>query len=227
MLDALASLAQRELMNMANILRISLLGQLPNGEEWSVNPCFQIDGGSAVTATQAQAVANAVAAITMPTGITNLWSTSTSWTGCRVEARKFNGDLEALAEASRGGGPRVGTGPGTHPFQTATVLSLRTSLPGASGRGRLYFPATGVALSTTLRLSTADVTSHLSGAGTLMSAMNTAVRATFPGAIGLSVWSRKNLAAQVCFTLQMGDVLDTQRRRRDTLVEAYQTTTIP
>jgi hypothetical protein len=40
-----------------------------------------------------------------------------------------------------------GTATTGHPKETSIVVSLRTSLPGRSGRGRFYLPATGVAMS--------------------------------------------------------------------------------
>jgi hypothetical protein len=62
---------------------------------------------------------------------------------------------------------------------------------------------------------------------TYLSSVNGAITATVPGG-ELVVWSRKSGVALFNVTsIQMGDVLDTQRRRRDTLIESYQSVSYP
>lgn len=213
---------------MANLLRISLVGTMPQGEEWSVNPCFVIsDAGGAPSFETLQTVANAVSALVLPTGVRSVMSSATAWSRVRVEARLFNGDLQGQAESIKATAT-PGTGTSPHPFQTAIVSSLRGAAPGASGRGRLYWPATGIPLNaTTLRPDSSAVGIFCTGVRDFLVLMNGAVRASFPGAVGLSIWSRKNEASTVVTKILAGDVLDNQRRRRDTLVEAYTTLGFP
>jgi hypothetical protein len=213
---------------MANVLRISLTGAMPGGEEWSVNPCFVIsDAAGAPAFEQIQSVATAVAALVLPTGIRNIMNPVTNWSGVRVEARLFDGTLQTQADAIKGT-PTPGTGASNHPFQTAMVSSLRAAAPGASSRGRLYWPATGVVLdASTLRPASAIVGAFTTGVRDFLTLANAAVRVTFPGSIGLSVWSRKNTNSSVVTKILGGDVIDTQRRRRDTLLESYTTLGFP
>jgi hypothetical protein len=144
-----------------------------------------------------------------------------------VEARTYDGSLETLAEATRGAAI-AGTGGSSHPSQTSVVLSLRSNVPGASGRGRLYWPATGMGIdAATLRPLASGLTNFLTDARTYLVALNGAVRATFPGSVGLSVWSRTGATSHVISKLLVGDVLDTQRRRRDAYQETYQTQAFP
>jgi hypothetical protein len=213
---------------MADLLRVSIFGQMPGGEEWSVNPVFSVGGdfGTPVSPQQAQTIATAIAAIAVPTGLMNLMSNSTNVQGVRVEARSLAGVLESQGEALKGiatpGGQTVG-----HPFQTAVVLSLRSGTPGASGRGRLYWPGTGAPLNIAdLRIVTGTVSSALSGAKTYLSGIETAIEATLTG-VSLCVWSRKLVNLFPVTQLQIGNVADVQRRRRDALVEGYQATTYP
>lgn len=213
---------------MADVLRVSIKGVLPGGEEWSINPVYSIGGdfGTPVSSTQASTIAIAIAAVAVPTGLLALMSSSTSVIGCRVEAREFDGTLESQGEASKGV-PTNGSSAQANPFQTSAVVSLRTALAGASGRGRLYWPATGAVIdSPTLRPPTATITSALSGAKTYLSGIQAAIDVTLDG-VALAVWSRKLLDATVVSSIQMGDVLDVQRRRRDQLVETYQSLTYP
>jgi hypothetical protein len=214
---------------MADVLRVSILGALPSGEEWSVNPVWRI-GPPADVATfgECSAAVTAINAITVPTGVRNMMNGVTTITGCRVEARSLGGTLEALAE---GGRAVAITGQGTmpHPFQTALVTSLRTTVAGASGRGRLYWPATGLSLTAaTLRPDTGAVTSAIQGVNTYLENIEVALAASFDAdPLQLSVWSRTNSSTAPVVRLLMGDVPDTQRRRRDTLVETYQSLAWP
>lgn len=213
---------------MATLLRVSLLGSLPNGEEWTVNPVWAIsDFGTPTTPAQIQAVATALAASAVATGLTASWSSNTFLNGYRVEARTNAGVLENQAEALRTA-PIAGTGSSVHPLQSAIVCSLRTAQVGASGRGRMYLPATGIALLTTLgnRPAQSVQDALLAGIKTTLGTMQTTIRTTFASA-ALAVWSRKQVATFNVNRIQIGDVMDSQRRRRDALIENYTSTTYP
>lgn len=212
---------------MADLLRISVTGTMPNGEEWSVNPCFALNDFPVSTSpAQVAAVAQAAALITVQPGLRAAWAQNTQHTGVRVEARTKAGVLENQAEAVRSV-PSVGTGANVHPFQTAWVTSLRTAHVGASGRGRLYWPGGGVPLDIdSYRPTDALTASTLTAVKTYMSDLQTAVRLTFGTAV-LAVWSRKLQILYPVNQLQMGNILDTQRRRRDALVETYTSVAYP
>lgn len=212
---------------MAQLLRLSIKGSLPGGEQWSTNPVWTIsDFGVSTTPAQIQAVATACAAVSVPTGLTNAMSTSTNVHTVRVEAREADGTLENLAEAVKGS-PQAGGSTTGHTYQTAWVLSLRSAQVGGTGRGRLYWPATGAAITTsTLRPSVAQTDLFVAGFKTYLSGLQTAIRTVFAGS-SLIVWSRKTHGMYLVDVLQAGDVLDTQRRRRDQVVEAYSSLAYP
>jgi hypothetical protein len=206
---------------MASVIRVSVLGTLPGGEVWSVNPCFFcLDEPASISGPEALAIATAVDAIVVPTGLRTLLNSTSAFTATRVEARDREGLLEALGEHSRPT-PVVGSGTSNHPYQTSVVTSLRTAFPGGQGRGRLYWPGTGVTISgTTLRIDSTALSSALSGVKTYLTAIQAAV-AVSAGPVNLAVWSRTGTAFHAVTSLRMGDVADTQRRRRDTLNEGY------
>lgn len=213
---------------MADLLRISVFGALPTGEEWSVNPCFSIGGdfGAAVTPVQAQTIANACALVQPVANLAAVNVVAVTLVGVRVEARTKAGVLETQAEALKGT-PDPGTSATGHPFQTAWVASLRTAKPGASGRGRLYWPATGVAMNAgTLRPTGTVVSNFIGGMKTYLSGLQTAIDVTLDG-VALTVWSRKLQQLNTVTALQAGDVVDTQRRRRDFLTESFTTVSFP
>lgn len=214
---------------MADILRVSIKGSMPSGEEWSVNPVYSIGGdfGVPVSPTQANTIAVAIAAVSVPTGLRALMNSTTTVTGVRVEARLLDGTLETQAEALKGS-PQAGTGTAPHPYQTSAVISLRTALAGASGRGRLYWPATGMAIDvSTLRMGNSEHLALPAAAASYLTGIHTAIDATLDG-IGLVVWSRKGAGSTNNVTsIQAGNIFDTQRRRRDQLIETYAAVTYP
>lgn len=213
---------------MADLLRVSITGALPDGEQWTVNPVYGIGGdfGAPVSSTQANTIAVAIAAIAVPTGLLQNMSTLTTVTGARIEARSKAGALESQGEALKAV-PTPGTSTSPHPGQIALVSSLRTATAGASGRGRLYWPTSGLKISpTNLRPINADMTSLVTAVKTYLSAIQTAIDATLDG-VGLVVWSRKLSTLYPVTSIQMGNVADVQNRRRDQLVEQYFPTTWP
>jgi len=195
---------------------------MPNGEVWSVNPCWEINGatGSPVSPGQAQTIANAIAALSPNTDVRAAWAATTTWNSVRVESRSLTGILETQAEAVRAV-PSPGSGTSVHPNQTSIVLSLLTPGVGPSARGRLYWPATGQLLQTSdYRISATLQGLLLTGLKAFLLNIEAAIVATLPNA-NLTVWSRKTANYHDVNQLRLGNVLDTQRRRRDTLLESY------
>jgi len=215
---------------MADLLRVSTLGALPSGEVWSINPIFSLGGdfgGVDVTQAQLITIATAINAASVPTTLRAAMSSSTTITGVRLEARTNEGLLEAQFEAQRGSAV-LGSGGSAHSFQTAIVTSLRTAQPGARGRGRLFLPATGIGLTAaTLRVASADVTSVLGGVKAYLASLETAIETVFPTGVSLVVWSRANAQSYGVTSIQMGDILDVQRRRRDQTIESVQVSSWP
>jgi len=213
---------------MADLLRVSITGAQPGGEVWSVNPVYSIGGdfGAPVSAAQAMTIATAIDAITVSAGVTAMMAPQTTITGCRVEARSLSGTLESIAEHARGA-PVAGIASSTNGFSTSLVSSLRTTHPGATGRGRLYWPANGVPLQlSTYRPTSANMTTYSLGVKTYLSAIQAAIDVTLDG-VALAVWSRKNADLYVVNSIQVGDILDTQRRRRDQVIENYTVQSYP
>jgi len=59
-----------------------------------------------------------------------------------------------------------------------------------------------------------------------LSAIQAAIDVTLDG-VALAVWSRKNADLYVVNSIQVGDILDTQRRRRDQVIENYTVQSYP
>ena len=207
-------------------LRLTISGGIGAVEQWSVNPCFFIDNDSDFwSQSSAEAIVQAmVTGVTLPAGLKNVMGASVTVRSYRLEGRSDNGALLGVAEAAIPL-PIAGTGTSTKSPQAALVLSLRTSVPGPSGRGRLYWPALAVGLDSNFRVNPTITTAAATGAATYLEALSAAIRdnaGLFPWTqVLLAVVSPTRALKTPVTRIQVGDVLDTQRRRRDALPEVY------
>lgn len=124
-------------------------------------------------------------------------------------------------EKAMGAAVHVGTSLVTMlPHSTALAVSLRTTLATRSGRGRFYLPPP-------------DTDSCLSGRATtsLVNAVVAGVSAAFDTLLGGGynpvIWHRATLTWTDVNRIDVGDVFDDQRRRRNKLVEVRVTATVP
>lgn len=214
-------------------IRVSLIGTLPGGEAWSVNPCYaeSIDQGGWNQDT-GQDAADAVAVLQLGTALNGLKSSAAAPSRVRVERRSDQGVLIGAAEANWAPGTTGQSSP-IHPPQTALVFSLRTAVPGRSGRGRLYWPALGATLAAaTLRLNAPAPQGIADAICAYLDLVGTTLKNNLhptPSLVNckLAVVSTTKKNHQLVNSIQIGNVLDTQRRRRDRLIEEYTTNVYP
>ena len=211
-------------------VRVSILGQTTGGEVWSINPNYDPSGefGDTVDQTALDAASAAIAALSPGSALLQRLSTLLQIVGARVEVRSDTTDgLIAISNAQRTSA-LAGAGTVTMPPQCAQVYSLRTNTPGASGRGRLYWPSLGAGMTSTGRLASGTVASDNLAMKAYLLAIRDALAAAFPTiGFNLAVRSRLTKTTPHVVRLQAGDVVDTQRRRRDKLPEAYNTVAFP
>lgn len=211
-------------------VRVSILGVTTGGEVWSVNPVYDPTGEfpGGVNQVALDAAATAIANLTLPSSLLSSLSTLMGVTGCRLEVRDDTTDaLIGISIANRATPVYGGVAPSMPP-QAAIVMSLRTNTPGASGRGRVYWPFLGYAITSAGRISSIDVTAVLGAFKTYSASIAGALATAFP-TIGfdLAVRSKQTKTTPHVVRIQAGNVVDTQRRRRDHLPEAYTTVTVP
>lgn len=106
-----------------------------------------------------------------------------------------------------------------HPNQVAWALTLETGYSrGPAHRGRIYLPLPGISVQADGLVQAADATALKTSAGTLLTALN-AAQANYK----VAVFSRKNPGAthRLVTGFAVGRALDTQRRRRRSLIENY------
>ena len=204
--------------------RVSLQGRLPSGEVWSVNPVFvPLVGPADPSPSELLAAATAVANVAVPADLLTGLSTNGQLTGARIEARDESFGLVGVGEYSRTS-PLAGTSTMSKTLQTSIVLSLRTPFPGASSRGRLYWPALAYAIDTSTGKMSGTVRDAIAtAAASYLEALCVALTGAITEAdtFGLAVYSRTKNTFHYVTEIWVGDIFDTQRRRRDALVESY------
>lgn len=213
-----------------NVVRI--IGSSPDGEVWSINPRFQQVGGPGTPALtdpeKLQTAANSIAALNsgnvFPSDIRTMLSSSLSVTAIRVEHVTAAGELGGAAEAVLAT-PAAGSGTATRPLQVACCVTLNQGAAyGRTGRGRLYFPAISgpTIASSNLRIPPTTRVTIAAAMLTWFKAVADAVQAAddwIEWDVRLVVHSKKLNTQRVVDNIAVGDVLDTQRRRRDSLRE--------
>lgn len=120
--------------------------------------------------------------------------------------------LSAVTAGTAYAGTAVG---GAIPPQCAEVITLRTARAGRSYTGRMYLPSfAGTSLATNGRISAPD---YANAAESMAAALLEYVGAGPSNDV--VVYSRTLHDINVVTAIDCGDVFDTQRRRRDKLVE--------
>lgn len=204
-----------------NVVRIN--GTLPGGEVWSVTPKFM---GSPSPMTEyadleewATLIGDYIISLANADPLIALLSTAGAVTSVRTEYRDANNGLAQAAEYVFSS-PKPGAGSPNKVFQTSVVISLRTGRPGRSYRGRIYWPALAAALNANLRLPEATMTGIMDSAAGLIAEIE-GYADQVGSSVRLAVVSQTLGVSTRVQTIQVGDILDIQRRRRDSLQELY------
>jgi hypothetical protein len=207
-------------------LQVRLDGLIGSLQTWSVNPKFDWPPDSIPTQAVMDAWAAAIESGGTQTGLPLQAQLSTAVRVTGVTCTYLNDDNDAVVVSKRVfATPLVGTGTAKMPPQSAVVATLLTNVPGRSARGRLYWPALALTLSSsTLRIAPADQQTIAGGT----SAWLQALEAAWPGSedIRSTVNSRVKGTNTPVTAIRVGDVVDTQRRRRDQLLEANYVTPV-
>lgn len=102
---------------------------------------------------------------------------------------------------------------GPLPPQCCVVVSMRTAVFNKSGRGRFYLPAFGVDVLAAGRLPTTARSQVTTAAQKMVQSLNGA-------GYTVCIYHRATKTHDNVVSVNVGDVYDTQRRRRDKLVES-------
>jgi len=211
-------------------VRVSILGGIAGTDVWSVNPVFdptlEFPGG--VNQAQLDAAALLIANRSIPANLALSLSTACTRTGARVEVR--DDVTDNLIATSQQGSTTAAVGSGTvrMPAQSAIVLSIRTNTTGGSGRGRLYWPAMGATIDASSKFTTPTPANFAADFKAYLLGIRSDLAASFP-TIGFDLAVRSTLTKTTphAVRVQVGSVVDTQRRRRDKIIESYTALAFP
>lgn len=151
--------------------------------------------------------------------LTDFWTDFAPLTSASVTAVEATTvELDVATGRQLGGldDPRSDVGTSTAevlPFQCAPVVSLRTALRNRSGRGRFYAPSLAVDQIADGRMTTA-------ARDTLADAGQALLQGLTAAGGEVVIYHRAAKGTTPVISLDVGDVIDTQRRRRDKLIEA-------
>lgn len=198
------------------------------GDRWSVGLNLMPQTGSPADLITGQDDLNSaaadVAAALSPVTLSGIASMMTS--ACNIDEVQvqFFGTDNLLSAQSTPAIPSFGgSGSIKAPPQCALTISLQTGLPGASYRGRIYWPALGASLQNTGRIT--GYSGLVANYRTLFNTINNELSAY--GNLKYAVYSPTKDVLTAVSNIRVGDVLDTQRRRRDAIAETYLTAPIP
>jgi hypothetical protein len=149
----------------------------------------------------------------------NNFSTGVLFDLCTVREIGVDGVTVGQAEASPGS-PVAGVGTPTKPNQVAVVITLISTLAGRRGRGRIFLPILAGTMGATGRMGSTQRDSLADTADTLVTGVGQAMGARVQ-ADAVSVQSQVVPSSAIVTSIRVGDVFDTQRRRRDNLIESY------
>lgn len=193
-------------------------GGLNGGEIWATDWHFETPAIPPLGARDAVVVAGVfldslwIGAAGGSPGIGSIMAASTTLTGCTIYVLDpTTGRALDRAFVARNL-PGTGAG-GATPNQCAVVATLKTATPGPRGRGRVYLPPPLLgAVTLTGRLIATHRDQMANTVGKTLLLMQTS---------GYNpVLFTKSQPNRPITTGSVGDVIDTQRRRRDKLVEA-------
>lgn len=130
------------------LIRLVASGSIGGSQTWSTTLWLATgDGVPGPTQAQLDAVVTTAEAATRTWANIVKNSNCAQWSYNKLDGYYYlpNTKVAAMQSEKVSASPIVGTGTAV-PFVTSVVASLRTGVAGRSGRGRIYIPATGIAL---------------------------------------------------------------------------------
>lgn len=197
-------------------------------ESWSTGINYQGTDGSTIVdvaglTTWAQAIKDDLTPANYPSLFAFL---SASGDVTQVTVQAFNVANTLLQQGNSAPDPTAGAGTIATPFQTSVVFSMRTGVPGQSFRGRNYWPAIGMSVGADGQFGGVNSAPQL--ALNWVNLLN-AITAAYPevNPVQPVVYSPTLNIVTLVTQVLVGSIPDTQRRRRDNLIELYSSQPYP
>jgi surface antigen len=221
------------------VSRVTIHGKYAGGvEEWSTGFYLGKENADAALPTQAQVDAIATAWKNFFTGVGQ--NISASWSTDYVKIASMGTDGRSDAQDtvySNYVTQPTGSGGNLYPPQIALAASFTSAkMRGVGSHGRMYLPGISIGLDTTGHVGGAGLTAVLGAFKTFINACNAAsasgdiVILASHGSINKDGTPKIGGSAPInkaVTGIKIGNVFDTQRRRRNQLAETYQAVSLP
>ena len=192
-------------------------------ETWSFNlrtGAEDNQSGGAATNTQAMADAASLACATFIDNTDSRFSTAVWYDELRLYNIGANGKMTAEPTISSPAAPVNGSVSGPHlPFQCSLVVSLTANGIGKGKRGRFYLPMQCLNVQTNGTVEPAQMATVVPQVVTFLNALNDSASSSPTHALGISGSTGAQGTFRTVRHISVGNVIDTQRRRRRSLVE--------
>ena len=210
------------------VTRVTLSGTMFGSEEWSTGFFLGQESADATEMTQlgTQAIMNAWRTYFISTGanIANSYST------LQCKSALIDADGLTILDTVQYAYPTSATAGAinslnTHPAQCALVATLLSDRPrGKASKGRMYLPGISAKVETNGKISSVNLGNIADGLKTFFDALTGHI--DIPDQLILAAKGTgpfPALTAQNDYveTIKIGDVIDTQRRRRNAMTETY------
>lgn len=201
-------------------LKVVLGGHIATAQTWSVG--INIAVATITDPTQGELDAVRVqletAAGVWATAIKSYWAADTQYDNISVYHYP-SGAIHALRVSKNVVTTVAGNGTPPLPSVASAVQSLRTSVPGRTGRGRLYVPLTAQALGTNHQLTTGQCSGLSNATASMLTAWNALAFANPPfTSHAVCVASFSTAACPPVTRVVVDSVVDIQHRRSDKLL---------
>lgn len=205
----------------ATFLRLIQRWNLPGGEVANVT-CAYAASSPLVALDDTTVNAFATRSAAFWTALLPYYNSTMLYAGCSVAW--IGTDGRTLMRQDRPVTPTGGNLAGNlMPGEVAAVISLRTALAGRRTRGRMYMPTPSYTLlDANSRWTSGMCTGFTTAAAALLAPLVVGAE-TFSAVVASATGSLLTPVTQVA----CGNVPDSQRRRRDRLIEAYTTHSVP
>lgn len=203
----------RRILGLVTVFRHRATGRFGDGEQWTFGIYSEGTGGIDAAETAWDAAVSAFFSTELAARISDTVTTLSTSTASIDETTGRQITRRELTNTSGG----TSTSPSL-PYQVAPVVGLRTELATRAGRGRFYAPSLAVDQVADGRMLPAAQSDLADAAVAMMNELQT-------GGLVPVIFHRTDSPSAGLFTttqvtmIDVGDVLDTQRRRRNKLAE--------
>lgn len=200
----------------AGVTRVTLSGTLGTSEVWATS--YYQTGSSAALTTDANAASQMAVPLfnTAVAHIEDILNNTDAITA--LDLYYYDGGTSAVAHGHASFN-RPGASVSSHPKQIALCMTLKSALATRSGRGRMFFPATGIALGSNGLATPTPVDQLVDAWGDWFNELH-------DGTAPAVVVSQLTTSTHEVTSVSADYVPDTQRRRRNKLRSARHTATV-